>query len=319
MNLKSIPPSLLLGVVVAYIVISSSVFIVREYQHAIVLQFGRPVGQTIEKAGLHFKIPFIQKVLVFDKRILEWDGDPNQLPTKDKKYIRIDTTARWQIEDSLRYYRAVHDETGAQTNLDDAINGATRDVIARYKLVEVVRNSNAILKELNKEEVHAGGKREVGQVTLAEITTGREKLAKEIKAAATATVAGYGIRLIDVRIKRVNYERSVQKKVYERMISERKRIAERFRSSGQGAKAEIVGKMGRDLKEIQSSAYRDSQEIKGQADAKVTKIYADAYNRAPQFYKFLKSLETAEKAIGKNTTLLLSTDTEFLKLIKDYR
>ncbi len=308
-------PTSMITLVVLYIAVSSSTFIINEYQQALLLQFGKPVGGPIRDAGLHFKLPIVQVVKYFDKRILEWDGEPNQVPTKDKKYIRIDTTARWQIVDVLKFYQTVRNETGAQSRLDDVIDGETRNAIAKYNLVESVRNSNDIMeKQVDSKATTVLGKQT--ETKIEAIAYGREHLSQEIFNKANKTVKQYGIELIDIKIKRVNYESTVRQKVYERMISERTRIAQQFKSTGLGAKSEILGKMDRELKRIESEAYRKAEEIKGSADAKAAKIYADAYNNNHEFYTFLKTLETAKSLIRKDTTLFLSTDASYLKLLK---
>ncbi len=301
---------IILGVVLT---VSGAVYTVDQSQQAVITQFGEPIGKPITEAGLHFKLPFVQQVHYFEKRILEWDGEPNQIPTKDKKYISVDTTARWRITDALKFMQSVGDETGAQARLDDIIDSATRDAITSHNLVEAVRNTNNIIDQKDTSDSEDS----VGQSEgLAKITFGREALTRSILKEAAQIVPQYGITLIDVRIKRINYVADVQKKVFQRMISERKRAAELYRSEGQGRKAEIEGKTAKELNEIQSEAYRKAEEIKGKADAKATKIYAEAYNKDPEFYAFLKSLNTYKKSIGKSTTLILSTDSEYLKYLK---
>ena len=302
-----------IGIVVFLIVFSMATFTTTEYNQAVVIQFGRPVGKPIIEAGLHLKKPLVQTVKYFDRRILEWDGDPNQIPTKDKKYIRIDVTARWKIVDALKFYQSVRAEQGAHARLDDVIDGATRNVVSNHLLVEVVRNTNKIFE--NQDDEFSPGER----IEVQSIKFGRVVLSKEIFSAAAKIVPQYGIELVDVKIKRINYESSVQQKVFERMISERKRIAEKFRSEGKGQKARILGKMQKELKRIRSQAYRKSQVIKGKSDAEVTRIYAVAYSRGKEFYRFLKTMESYDSAIKKESVLFLSTQSDYLKYLKHYR
>ncbi|MCQ9207032.1 MAG: protease modulator HflC [Omnitrophica bacterium] len=302
-------------IVVALLLISGAVYTVDETRQVVITQFGEPIGKPITDAGLHFKMPFVQQANYFEKRILEWDGNPNQVPTKDKKYIWVDTTARWKIVDSLKFLQSVGNENGAHARLDDVIDSAMRDSITSHNLVEAVRNTNRILRESE-----AGDKSAVAdQITgkLETIEYGRDTLTREIIREAAKIVPQYGIELVDVRIKRINYVSEVQQKVFERMISERKRAAEKYRSEGQGKKAEIEGQMDKELKVIQSEAYKVAEEIKGKADATATDIYADAYNRDPQFYAFLKTIETYKHTIDEGTTLILTTDSEYLTYLKD--
>ncbi len=298
-------------IVVLLIVISSALYILDERQQVIITQFGDPVGDAISNAGLHIKIPFIQKVHYFEKRILEWDGDPKQIPTSDKRYIWIDTFSRWKIVDPLKFYQTVRNETFAHGRLDDIISGTTRDVISSNSLIELVRNSNRELIFSQEYETSSleGVKEEP-------IDFGRNKIADKIFESSKSLVAEYGIELIDVNIKRINYVEEVRMKVYERMISERNKIAAKYRSEGQGNSAEILGKMQRELDQIQSEAYETAQKIIGKADAKAIKIYADAYNRDPEFYQFLKTLETYEKTIDEKNTLIMTTDSDYYKFIK---
>lgn len=289
-------------------------YILYEGKQAIITQFGKPIGKPIKKAGLHIKVPFIQKVTYFEKRILEWDGYPNQIPTKDKKYIWIDTTARWRITDPLKFYQSVNNERGAQTRLDDIIDAAVRDAVTSHNLIEIVRSSNRFIQNLKDMQEKAEF---IEESALEEIKVGRDKIREEILARAKELTPQYGIELIDIRIKRINYVEEVRKKVYERMIAERKRAAEKYRSEGRGIKAEIEGKTQKELKTILSEAYKQAQKIKGKADSKATKIYADAYNRDPEFYSFLRTLETYENTVDENTILILTTKSELYRYIKN--
>ncbi len=303
--------TVIIFVVALLIVISSALYILDERQQAIITQFGDPIGDAITNAGLHIKIPFIQKVHYFEKRILEWDGDPKQIPTSDKRYIWLDTFSRWKIVDPLKFYQTVRNETFAHGRLDDIISGTTRDVISSNSLIELVRNTNREL--IFTQEFEASSLEGVKEEP---IDFGRSKIADKVYESSKPMVAEYGIELIDVNIKRINYVEEVRMKVYERMISERNKIAAKYRSEGQGNSAEILGKMQRELDQVQSEAYKKAQQIIGKADAKAIKIYADAYNRDPDFYQFLKTLETYEKTINEKNTLIMTTDSDYYKFIK---
>ncbi|HEX9652631.1 MAG TPA: protease modulator HflC, partial [bacterium] len=281
-------------------------------EQIIILQFGKPVGALIKEAGLHFKVPFIQSVVRFEKRVLEWDGDENQIPTSDKKYIWVDTFGRWRIVDPLKYYQAVRgDERAAQSRLDDIIDSATRNFISENLLIEAVRNTNRELKTTVEEE----GGFELEGIDQ-KIAKGRDQITKLILQKAAQAMPEFGIELLDVRIKRINYIEEVRQKVYERMISERKRIAEKSRSEGQGRKAEIEGEREKEFQIITSEAYRKAQEIKGKADAEATRIYAESLGKDPDFYSFIQTLESYKSTFTTNTTLLLNTDSEYLKYLK---
>lgn len=290
---------------------SGALFIIDETKQAVITQFGRPVGTPIISAGLHFKTPFIQQAHYFEKRILNWDGDPNQIPTRDKKYIWVDTTARWKIIDALKFLQSVGNEIGAQSRLDDIINSATRDAVTNHLLVDAVRDSNRILesKELGEDAIFA-------DEALERIEVGRQQLTRSILQKAKVLAPQYGIEIVDVRIKRVNYVEDVRNKVYDRMIAERKRAAEKYRSEGQGKSAEISGQVGKELKQITSEAYRQAQGIVGKADAEAISIYARAYSQDPEFYSFLKTLETYQKTIDENSTIILTTDSDYYKYLK---
>jgi membrane protease subunit HflC len=292
------------------LVLVDAVFIVSETNQVIITQFGEPIGGAITAAGIHLKVPFIQKANYFEKRWLEWDGFPNQIPTKDKKYIWVDTYARWRISNPLVFYQRVRDERGAHSRLDDVIDGETRNVIANYDLIEVVRSTNREFERTEETLVLQA------ETAVAKIELGREKLAQTILERASKITPEFGVEIRDVRIKRINYVDEVQQKVFDRMIAERKRIAAKYRSEGDGKSAEIRGQKERELKRIQSEAYRKSQEIKGKADAEATRIYAQAYSADPEFYQFLKTLETYRTSLDSETWLLLSTDSEFFKFLK---
>ncbi len=299
-------------IVIGIIAFISSAFIVDETQQVIITQFGRPVGNPITEAGLYFKVPFIQRANYFDKRILEWDGDANQIPTKDKRFIWVDTTARWKIVDPLQFFRSVRDEIGAQARLDDIIDAAVRDAINSNRLIEIVRTTNRIVEQFSNKQ----DKTDAIQLGLKErITRGREEIRKEIFARASKMVKELGIELIDVQIKRVNYVEEVRRKVYERMKAERKRAAEEYRSQGRGEQARIEGQTERELKKIMSEAYRKAQIIKGEADARALKIYADAYSKGEEFFEFIKSLDAYKEMMDKNSVIILSTGSSFLKFL----
>ena len=308
--------SIMLGlvVIVVILVVSGVVYTVDETQQIVVTQFGEPIGRPITKAGLYFKLPFIQTANYFDKRILQWDGDPNQIPTLDKRYIWVDTTARWRIVDALKFMQSVGTELGAYARLDDVISAATRDAISNLKLVETVRNSNRLHEKSIGAKVT--DKIGAGDTNIERIDVGRRALTRDILKRASKIAPQYGIELVDLRIKRINYVREVRRKVFDRMISERRRAAEQYRSEGQGKKAEIEGQMVKELQQIRSEAYRKAQELKGAADAKAIKIYAEAYNKDPEFYSFIMTLETYRKTIGSDTTLILDTDSDYYKYLR---
>lgn len=296
------------------IALNSSFYTLDETEQAIITQFGEPVGDAIRSAGLHFKMPFIQKVTRFEKRLLEWDGDANQIPTSDKKYIWVNTFARWRIVEPLKFYQSVNNERNAQSRLDDIIDGVTRDLISEHPLIDAVRNSNREMTSTSEGEIELGVEGAVDSVSL-----GREGITEQILDRVSQIVPQYGIELVDIRIKRTNYIDDVRQKVYERMISERKRIAQKYRSEGQGRKAEIDGEKEKELQRITSEAYRSAQQIIGDADAKATNIFAQAYGRDAEFYSFLKTLETYRSTLSKNTTIVLNTDAEYLKYLKKTR
>lgn len=295
-------------VIALIITIANGFYILKEGKQAVITQFGRPVGQPVTEAGLHFKVPFIQEATYFEKRILIWDGDPNQIPTNDKTFVYLDVTARWRITDALVFLQAVNNETRAQTILDDILDGTVRDLVNKNDLVEIIRSSDFSPETMKN-----------SQVEIEKLKYGRDKITAMIHAAASKITPQYGIELVDVMFKRVNYIDTVRRKVYDRMISERKRIAAEKRSMGEGQKAEIMGKVDRELKVIISSANRKAEEIKGKADAEAAKIYADAYNQDPEFYAFIKSLESYKDAIGENTSLVLSSDSEFYKFLQELK
>ena len=300
-----------LALIVGFIIVLfDATYIIKETNQVIILQFGKPIGDAVTKPGLHIKVPFIRKATYFEKRWLEWNGDANQIPTLDKKFIWIDTYARWKISDPLIYFQRVRDERGAQSRLDDIIDGETRNAIANYDLVEVVRSSNRPFEVT--EEAGVLSEREES----AAIETGRDQITNIILEASSKITPEFGIELKDVRIKRINYIEEVRQDVFDRMIAERQRIAAKYRSEGDGRSAEIRGEKERELKKITSEAYRTSQEIKGTADASATRIYAEAYNLDPEFYQFMRTLETYRIVMDQETLLLLSTDTEFLKYLK---
>jgi membrane protease subunit HflC len=294
------------------ITINSCLYIVNEKEQVVITQFGRPVGNAVINPGVHFKVPFIQKVNVFDKRYLEWDGDPNQVPTKDKKFIFVDTYARWQITDPLQFYKRLTNERGAQSRLDDILDGETRDYIANNNIEETVRNSNRAF-------VLTDSLSEPSEDSLVRITVGREKIEQRILKTANQRAADLGIAILDFKIKRLNYVEEVRDQVYKRMTSERFRIADKFRSEGQGEASRINGEKERELKSIQSAAFKQAEEIKGKADATAAAIYARAYNQSAaskSLYSFLKSMETFEKTFDEKTSIILSTDSELYKFLK---
>ena len=296
--------------VLGLLTLNSTLYTVSEQEQVVITQFGALVGQAVTDPGLHAKLPFAQEVNVFDKRWLEWNGDPNQVPTRDKKYIWVDTYARWRIANPLLFFQRLRDERGAQSRLDDIIDGETRNVIANHNLIEIVRTSNRDF-ELAEEAEDVMEAEAVRQVEL-----GRDKITRLILERASQVVPDYGIELVDLQIQRLNYIESVQTKVFERMISERKRIADRHRSDGQGKSAEIRGKKERELKVIESEAYRKTQDIMGRGDADATAIYADAYNRNRELYEFAKTMETYRNGIDKDSWVVLSTNARLFRYLQ---
>jgi len=297
-------------VFILIVTILNGFYILPEGKQAVITQFGRPIGRPITEAGLHFKTPFIQDATYFEKRILIWDGDPNQIPTNDKTYVYLDITARWRISDALRFLQAVNNEMRAQSILDDILDGTARDLVNKNNLDEIIRSSDWT------PETMAAAPDEVKRET---IKFGRDRIAAMIHKAASKQTPQYGIELVDVVFKRVNYIETVRKKVYDRMISERKRIAAEKRSLGEGRKAEILGKVQRELQEITSQANKEAEGIKGKADAEASRIYANAYNNDPDFYAFYKTLKSYEKTVGANTKLILSYDSQFYKYLRDMK
>jgi membrane protease subunit HflC len=303
--------TLIIGILVfiLILIITNGFYPIDETKQVIITMFGKPVGEPVTEAGLHWKIPFFHKTHFFEKRILAWDGDPNQIPTKDKKYIWVDVTARWRISDPLLFLQSVGNETGAHARLDDIVDSETRDYVSNNVLLELVRNSNRPFGSIDVE---------LYQDTTAiveKIGKGRDEITRNILENAQKAVLQYGIELVDVRIKRINYVEEVREKVYERMISERRRIAERYRSEGKGQMAEIEGKREKELQSIRSEAYQTAKEIQGKADAEATRIYANAYNRDPEFYSFLKTLDTYQITVDSTTTLILTTKGDYLKFL----
>jgi len=292
---------------------SGAFYILEEGKQAIIVQFGRPVGDTITEAGLHFKLPFVQEVRLFEKRLLVWDGDPNQIPTKGREFIWVDTTARWKIADARKFLENVASEVGAQSRLDDIIDSVVRDEVSNSELVELVRSISWVIPEGEELDVTPEEQEELEK----KVARGREEITRIILTQAQKIIPQYGIELVDVRIKRLDYVESVRKKVYERMISERKRIAAQFRSEGEGRSAEILGEMERELRQIRSMAYRQVQEIRGGGDAEATGIYGQAYNLDPEFYAFLRTLESYREGENANTKLVLTTDSDFYRYLKD--
>lgn len=307
--MKQIAQFLLVGLVLlAIVIVYDGFFIVEEGQQVVITQFGAPVGDPVTEAGLHFKMPFIQHTEVFEKKILIWDGDPNQIPTNDKTFVYLDVTARWRISNALQFLQAVNNQARAQSLLSDIIDGTVRDMVNKNDLTEIIRSSDWSLETMSE------------STSVAAIGTkpknGRDQISNQILEIASKVTPQYGIELIDVMIKRVNYIESVRLKVYDRMISERKRIAAEKRSMGEGEKAEILGTVDRRLKEIISTANKEALTIKGKADAEATKIYGQAYSQDPDFYAFLKTLESYPTIVGKNSSLVLSSDSDLYRYIK---
>ena len=310
--------TLIIAVLVVIVVYSAS-YRVREEHQALIVQFGRIVSKPITEAGLHWKLPFIQDVRFYEKRLLTWDGDPEQIPTKDKKYILVDTTARWRIADAVKYAQIVVNEYGAQNKLNGIIDGITRDTISNHNLVESVRNDNKILEERSRVEDEQAKQEDVDEEIMGEIEeiqVGREELSQIIIERAQEELKIFGIELVDVQLRRIAYVESVQQKVYQRMISERLRIAEKIKSIGKGESAKITGKINKDLKTIESDALRQSEIIKGKAEAEAIDIYAKQLSKDPNFYEFSRTLEAYKKTLSKRSNLLLSSESKFLQLFR---
>jgi len=299
------------GIYVAF----SSLYTVSEVEQVIITQFGKPVGEPVTSAGLKLKVPYIQDVNPIDKRVLEWDGNPSDMPTKDKLYISVDLFARWRITDPLQYFLRLRDERSAQSRLDDILGSETRNAVAKHELIEIIRTTKDRVPL--RDALLTDAEKEVG--SLVPIQKGRKQVEQEIFTAAAEKVRVFGIELLDIRFKRINYNESVRPKIYDRMISERRQIAERFLSEGNGEAARISGNRVRDLNKIQSEAYRQVEEIRGVADAKATEIYAKAYNQSPEavaFYEFTRTMQAYKSIIEENTTLVLSTDSDLFKFLK---
>ena len=313
----------LVGVLLALVVVAEmGSYVVTEGQQVIVTQFGRPIGRPKTTAGLHFKLPLVQKVQYVDRRILTWDGYPNQIPTRDKKYIQVDTTARWRIHDALKFIQTVANERGATARLDAILDASCRDTISSHNLVEAVRNSNQILDFIAEQRAESQRKLAAGEILVAEeeevtgeiekIFVGREHLSALIARRAAEELEQFGITIIDVQLRRISYEESVEKKVYERMVSERMRIAEKIRSIGKGERAKIQGKTSRDLQRIESEAYRQAQLIKGRAEAESMGIYARALEQDPKFFSFNRTMQAYSRAIKPDSAMILSSEAPFL-------
>ncbi len=314
MNTKKITYTIVI-IILALIVLFQSIYVVKETEQVVITQFGKPVGDAITTPGLNFKTPFIQKTNYFEKRYLEWDGDPNQIPTRDKKFIYIDTYARWQITNPLQFYIRLTNERFAHSRIDDILDGETRDFIANHNIEEAVRTSN-------RTPISSGEISEMIGDSLSNIKVGREKIQNMIQETANAQAKDLGIEILDFRIKRINYVEEVRTQVYERMKSERYRIADKFRSEGQGEASRINGEKERELQSIQSGAFKEAEEIKGKADGRAAAIYSAAYNRSAaskELYAFMKSMETFEKTFDKETYVILSTDSELFKYLKDMK
>jgi membrane protease subunit HflC len=309
-----------LSIVIAFlalVLVSASLYTVNETQQAIITQFGKPVGDPVTESGLKFKTPFIQKVNMIDRRVLAWDGTPNEMPTKDKTYILVDTFGRWRISEPLKFFERLRDERSARSRLDDILGSETRNTIANHELIEVVRTTKNRKPQQSTDVVGSDMSGEIG--VLRPISKGRSLLEQDIFEKAAPKLQEFGIELLDVRFKRINYNLSVQQQIFARMISERQQIAELFRSEGAGEAAKIMGNMERDLREIESGAYRRVEEVRGEADATATAIYANAYNQTPtaaELYDFTRTMKVYEDVIDKDTTLILSTDSELFQMLK---
>jgi len=311
MKLKGVGIILLIA---ATVLVYDSAYTVNETEQVVITQFGRIVGEAIKDPGLKFKLPFIQKAHIFNKNILEWDGEPGQIPTLDKTFIWVDAFARWRIVDPIKFFQTVNNRLNAVSRLNDIIDPAVRNFITSHKLIDAVRKSN---RELDTAEVGLEDLEKKPQSHYS-ITIGREKITQGILGQAQPKVDQFGIELVDVKIKGINYVEEVRKSVYDRMIAERKQIAEKFRSEGKGEAQKVLGQKDKELQQITSEAYRISQELKGKADAEATQIYAAAYGLDPDFYSFLQTLEVYNDSLDKSSSVLLSTDSELMKYFKGF-
>ena len=314
--MNRLPALMALAAALAFLLFSS-IYTVTEVEQMIITQFGKPVGEPITTSGLKLKIPFIQQVNPIDKRVLEWDGNPSDMPTKDKLYISVDLFARWRITDPLQYFLRLRDERSAQSRLDDILGSETRNAVAKHELIEIIRTTRDRVPL--RDALLTDAERDLNMGALVPIQKGRQLVEQEIFRSAAEKVQVFGIELLDIRFKRINYNESVRPKIYDRMISERRQIAERFLSEGNGEAARIRGNRVRDLNKIQSEAYRQVEEIRGLADAKATEVYASAYNQSAEsvaFYEFTRTMESYKFIIAENTTLVLSTDSELFKFMK---
>jgi modulator of FtsH protease HflC len=313
---RSTLATILVALAIAFVA-TSTFYIVSEVEQVIITQFGKPIGTPVKTAGLKVKVPFIQDVNPIDNRILEWDGNPSDMPTKDKLYISVDLFARWRITDPLQYFLRLRDERSAQSRLDDILGSETRNAVAKHELIEIIRTTKDRVPLRDTLLTQAEREQEIG--SLVPIQKGRKLVEEEIFTAAAEKIQVFGIELLDIRFKRINYNESVRPKIYDRMVSERRQIAERFLSEGHGEAARIRGNRVRDLNKIQSEAYRQVEEIRGLADAKATEIYARAYNQSPEavdFYEFTRTMQAYKSIIAENTTIVLSTGSELFKFLK---
>jgi len=310
--------------IVVVVFVGGAFYVVNETEQVVITQLGRPIGEPITQAGLHFKIPLIQKANYFEKRIMKWDGSPNQIPKKDKKYIRVDSKARWRIKDALLFLKRVGTIPTAQSRLDGIIDSVVRDHVSNNHLLDLVRSegweeAKQTLREAGIPDfqlVEMGGDNPQGGETSDHLTKGREKITREMVADASRLLPEFGIELLDIRIKRINYVESVQQKVFDRMISERKRIAAQYRSEGEGERAATLGQMDREMAKITSEAFRKSHEMRGKADAEATRIYAEAFGKNPKFYELYRTLDFYKNFNNPRSSFILSTDADIFKYLK---
>ncbi len=313
-NGQAVPALVVVAVLIGAILLFASAYSLDESEQAIVVQFGAPVGEPIVSPGLHFRVPFVQEVRRFDKRLISWDGDPNQIPTVEEQFISVDTTARWRIVEPLIFLQSVQNEIGAQSRLNDILDSVVRDKIASSSLVDIVRSKDWTVSEEDLERAMAAESDE--EILLQEVVAGREELVRSILETAQLQMPQYGIELVDIRIKRMNYVESVQAQVFERMIAERQRIAEKFRSEGEGRSAEIDGETDRMIAEIKSEAERDAEIIKGRADAEATKIYNEAFGSDLDFYSFFRTLESYRESLGESVTMVIGSDSDYFRHLR---